>query len=484
MHKEGTFVRRHLQTPRNPFLPTSHLLRQSASKWIATVLFCSISVWLLSESFLHNTLEVGLPGQFDGYQPSGKMTIKESMRIVARHGLWANCGLSYDGSIENAIRDANRAATNSWGILPEQELDVYRERVYTSQPLFHREVFSAVFAVTGGDLDTFYHHLESVMGVLLAVVLTLFAWQLGREFGLAAAVLVVASAMCSDWLVFVARSPYDVYFLKLAPFLATWLLYPRVLDGRMHFSTLVVLVGVLVLLNAASVYEFISSVILGASVGLVYFGIARGQEWQTILRRVAAMTVAGIAAFVLVLSLHFIQVSIFRGSPHEALQRIGQKVAARTWGAASSFQGDEGVVYHDSAPPSVSAGAILHQYTLLKGISIPFAGAEQRIYLTFFSLIIVSIPFYPFAFVDAGIFPVIGRYRERLVGLAGALATSFAGTMVWPLAAKGRMFHHLHLDAILFYLTFVLMVYAAIGATVSTCAQQLLSDLKRRWAGG
>lgn len=445
------------------------------------VLFFAIGIWILSASFIGNIFNVGLPGQFDGYQPGGKTTIKESMRFAAKYGILMNCGLSYSDFISPALQADAQAAAREGRPLSGQTPNMHIECVYTSQPIFHRVIFSALYKVSGGEVDAFYGHLESAIGFLLAFVVTMFAWQIGREFGWGAAIAVVGLSMCSDWLVFVARSPYDVFFLKLMPFLATWILYPRVLDGRMRFPTLAIIVGALVFLNAASVYEFITSVILGAPVGVVYFGISRQQAWRKIVKHATIVTVSGVVAFLIVLSLHFVQVSLFRGSPREAWQRITEKIVARTLGPASTFKEDDRAPYHDSAPPNVSALTILHQYTLLKAVSIPFAGAEMRIYLTFFSFMMLSLPFYPFSLMDAGLLPIIGLYRKRLVALAVALAVSFAGTMVWPLIAKGRMFHHLHLDSILFYMSFMLVLYAALGAVITTVSRQAWNTLGRRW---
>jgi hypothetical protein len=431
--------------------------------WIQTALFLTVSLIFLSASFMENALNVGMPGQFANYQPAGKTSFIATMVFSSRHGLMSNCGLMFIDSIRD-VKQSDLASTN----VPAE---TFRKYVYTSQPTFHRVVYSAIYGIAGGGINAFFANMERFTAFMLALAISIFALIIVREFGWIAGIVVVLLSACSDWLVFVARSPYDAYFLKLTPFLATWLLYPRVLDRRMRFSTLAIIVGGLVFLNAASVYEFIVSVIMGASVGIVYHGIKQNISLRTITKHVVAVTVAGVAAFLIVLCLHVIQVSCFEGSLQAGFERIWLKAAARTYGPTTNFYGATDP-YADSCPPNVSAFMLLQAYSMLKAISIPFAGEQQRIYLTFFSLFMLSWPFFPFALMDAQWFSIVGRKRRLLLGLAAALAISLVGTLMWPLMAKGRMYHHMHLDSIGFYLTFVLVLYAALGAAMSTMLEE------------
>ena len=445
--------------------------RSRAPAW-KTAIFVAASLVVLVAGFAGNALQGVLPRhyQFDVYDIAGEQTIADTMKISAQWGLMVNCGLGYQSTIDTYMADALRS---------DGKANLHREYVYTSQPLFHRVVYSALYRVMGGDFDRFYQGLKTTMAVLLAVVMTLFAWRIGREFGWVAAAVVVLMVLLSDWVAFVARNPYDVYYLKFVPFLATWLLYPRVLEGRMRLGTLLWIVGVCVFLNAASVFEFISNVMMGAAVGVVYFGIARGAAWKTVGKHALAVTLAGVAAFLVVLALHFARVCVYEGSLSQGWERLSQKIAARTYGHGTTFEG--GAADHDSAPPGVSAAMILHSYSTLKAASIPFEPAEPKIYLTFFSFFLLGLAFLPFAFIDTSRFPALAPYRQRLPGLAAALVVAFAGTLTWPLLAKGHMYHHMHQNAIAFYLSFMLVLYAAMGAVFALLGAEIKRRVVSRW---
>lgn len=427
--------------------PAAGTTEPAVNRWMRTGLilfFFGAATLLMTGNFTDNFMKVGPPGKFETFEDAGTITIESTMRNAAQHGIFANHGLVF----------------NHTG-----------KEVYTSQSGMHRTIYSILYAIFGGgNIEGFFGTLRWWLSFLLALGIAYFAYAIGKEFGWVASALIVWFTLNSDWLIFSGRNLYDVMALQIAPFFVSWWLYPKVLSGRIKLRTFLIAVGALVFLKAGSGYEYVTNNIMAATVAPVYFGVRDGKGWKFLGRHLALIFAAAVAGMALAMCVHFIQVSAHLGSPAKGWQAIMQKAAARTYGGESNFEGSLG---NDAAPPGVTTFQILHAYMTVKATSLPFNGGEQRIWLTFFTYFAASILVLFMALADGRLFPVFGERRRKLLALSAATFFSLAGTMTWPVLAKGHMFHHIHLNGLVFFNTYMLTLYGAIGALVALMLRQL-----------
>ncbi len=431
---------------------------RSLSQKIILFFLFGLAAWIMTQNFLTNFMKVGMPAQpgkasqFDGFETAGTLTIVSTMRNAEKNGIMANGGLVF----------------NHTGV-----------DVYYSQSGVHRMIYSVAYALFGGgNLDNFLKTLSFTVAFLLAAGLAFFAYRVGNDFGWLASFVMLYGFLVSDWMVFSARNLYNVFFLQLGPFFLSWILYPRVLEGKLKLRNFLLILGAVVLVKAGSGYEYISNVVMGSAVAPVYYAIARGESFRTLFRHLVWIVGSCIAAVILMIFIHWIHISIVLESPVRGYQVISQKAAARTHGGNSNF---EGSLSNDAADPNISVFEILHAYSTFKATSVPFEGGKQKIYLVFFVYFCSSLLIGALAFLDGRLFPLYEKNRRKIIGMACALFMSLVGTMSWPILAKGHMFHHMHLNGMVFYISYMVMFFGALGAVLSLMGRQWVDYIRHGW---
>ncbi|HBA84319.1 MAG TPA: hypothetical protein DCZ95_09525 [Verrucomicrobia bacterium] len=401
-----------------------------------------LSVLMLTEVFISNPCQVGPPGRFEDFEKGADAGTFLTVERSLDHGLFEHYGLV--------------TMTNG--------------KVYTSHCGMNGILPGILIRLTGKSMAEFVPFYYRFTSFMLALGLTLFALVLIREFGWAAGIVFLLLVPCADWIVFAGRNISYLFYFYVFPFFAAWLLYPRVQSGRMKMWAFLSIIGALVFLKATAGYEFITNVILGATVAPLYYGVSQKRSWQEISKSMAKVVAVGVFAFLMAATVNLLQNAAYYGSLSKGFQAIAQKAAARTMGGKdSSFEGSGG---NDSAPADLPVSRILHGYMTFPGASLPLGDRQPRIYLTLFTFFSSVWVLGLMALVDGRVFPVFGKLRAPLVGFALALVWSLVCTFTWPLVAKGFMYHHMHIAAMAFYVTYMIMALAGFGILVSLVLRQ------------
>ncbi|MFC1453111.1 hypothetical protein ACFLSJ_07205 [Verrucomicrobiota bacterium] len=386
---------------------------------------------------------------------------------------------------ETFRKDADRYITDTLeivrtnGVTSTGGFFVRKGEIYTTCSGLQAQVAIAGFKLLGGNVRRCAKVGHFLFALAAAMLLTGFLLRVSREYGTAAAVTGVLLLLCSDWLVFVARNLYFMYFLMLAPFVFSFLSFPKVLDDtKFRFGHFLAITGVLILLCALRGYEYITNIILSASIGPIYYGLLRGERLRRIGFRIAMITAVGLAAFGLAMVINVVQASAFLGSFDKGFESVWGKALARTFGPNTPGQ-----QYHDSAPPGVTISQMLNRYLALEVLSVPFLGDKARftprIYLTLGAAIAAFAAF--LLGVCTGVAAARRRLAEmpdearRLFALCAATVWGLGAALSWTILAKGHAYHHLHMNGVSFYIPFLPMFYALLGAGVSLIIRQSLN---------
>ena len=218
----------------------------------------------------------------------------------------------------------NRLTLDRDGVHPFHPLDCHDHhfggghRPYKSQFGLSGVVLAAVYRQTGGDVEAFAGRAGCGVAGLTALVLAAFFLAAARRVGPGAADVAVVCTACTPILLPFATSLYWAPFLLFAPLVATWLLEPRCGSPAL-FAALMVLAAGLACLKCLCGYEYVSTVILGPAVAVVYHRTARGERLRRMLGPAALLTLAGCVGFVAAFGLHAAQLAAVTGDDATAL---------------------------------------------------------------------------------------------------------------------------------------------------------------------
>lgn len=148
---------------------------------------------------------------------------------------------------------------------------------------------------------------ELLCAVASAIVLGLIPLWVFRRFGLLAAAVPATLILLSVWLTFYARNVYWVAFTIYAPFVYSLWRYPLLLEGKVASLRFHSVLAGLIAAKALCGYEFISSVILAATVPVVFFSVQQGIPLRGLAARVGTVMAVGALAVIAVFGVHTVQ---------------------------------------------------------------------------------------------------------------------------------------------------------------------------------
>ncbi len=362
--------------------------------------------------------------------------------------------------------------------------------------------------------DTFLTIARAVNALVWIGVILLVIFQVLGSRGLpavaTAAVVIVFFRIMSEY----SLSLYWVIWAHFLPFAAAFVLYPRVLRGKLSFAAFCLVIGALVTLKSLSGYEYITNVIAAPSVPIVFYGLRAKMPLRAVIMRIIGIGIAGSIGFAAAVGIHIVQGTLYFGSIDQILSKIADRAAERTIGTRpeACFQGNilqigaqslllPSVPYLISSPlaivlivagmfighaviPLERAPKLLRMlfsyyavvFTLIGiGAALVLRYAMFLIELSFFTLPVIllfagSAGLIVLAFVlphRTRVTDYAARRSElRMLGLATLFSIPVSWT--WLVFASGHVACHPTISAITFYMPFGLMLAALIAAVLST----------------
>lgn len=422
---------------------------------LGLILFVGLTA-LFTENFKSNLFHIGMPYDpntwradvFEVFQMDSQLSISLMLEKTKASGLWSTGGFML-------LREINGP-------------------VYTSAFGLHGKLFSVLYRLCNTDLQTFIDRSQYVICFLTAVSLALLVLFAYKEFGMMSAITLVALSLVSDWFVFCGRNLYYLYFSMFLPLVVSFWLFPKVLNGTTKFRNYVLLVTIPVLFKALCFVGFETNVILTTGIAPIYYGILFKARPKQIARWVGWLFFAGCLATVIAIAATIIQAGLWLNSFSEGFNQIWSAYSSRMGGQADPGR---------SAPVGVSIFQIFDVYLTLPAITIPIHPWRFRVYATFFAFFMLLLPATLVSLLDGRFFQTIEHERRKIIALSVATIWAFGASLSWAFLMKGHMSHHFHMNGMIFYTPFMLMLYMLLGKDIglvfSTIVSAFRSGLKQ-----
>ncbi len=428
-------------------------------RWLIRGAFFFLLAFLFTQSFARNIFSVGFPydpnrwqaNVFETFQGDSELSVTLMMEKTKKDGLGSTGGFMM-------------------GVSKDGKRDL-QSPIYPSTFGLQGKILSFLYYDSALTLEEFCGRARLVIALLFALTMATFVLFVHREFGLSAAVILTCLLLVSDWLVFVARNLYYVYFLLLLPLVASFVLFPRLMLCRRPKSGLyLTIIGGVILIRSLCFVGYESNLILSTAIAPIYYGIRDGHRWRQVAGWVLFSLCASSVAVALAMLATLMQGVVWFKSFDVAAQTLVHRYSARLYG---------GMDLASSAPVDVSIFDIFSQYLPQPMVSVPCQGAfRYRIYLSLFSFIALIPATVALAFSDARWLSSFETQRRKVLGLTAAVLWGFLASLSWAFIMKGHMYHHIHMNGMIFYLPFLPMMYILLGKEFGLLARDFVRAVK------
>jgi len=273
-----------------------------------------------------------------------------------------------------------------------------------------------------------------------ALIIVLILYSLKKEFGyLSTFIVAFVIIICSPYLCSMARNLYWVPSTFLLPTLIMFFLMTNSKfskNNRFTFAALCLLF-LSVFIKCACGYEFITTVLISATIPLFYFSIKNKTQKKEFFTRFIQVVCVCVFAFLVAISIHLVQLTFYFNDFGSAFKNLLEVIAKRTTSFGSTGEIPE--VYWESLNASTIS-------VLMKYFKHPV------------SIIVVTLLLPTITFVR-GIKQNKNKAFEDKINTAGLVASwiSLLAPLSWFIFAKAHSYIHTTINFVLFAIPFTII---------------------------
>lgn len=330
-------------------------------------------------------------------------------------------------------------------------------------------------------LVRYFGIVQASLALMSALIFGAIANQARKLHGKIPSILLVVGICLSPWLAGYGHNLYWILPLMIAPFAMTYCCYPWFAQHKLQWMLYLVL-GLLVFLKLLNGYEHVITVVISIMSALALYEYKNlRKSWRPLAVKFVIVGFVSLVAFVGVFALNIYGLNEYYHSSEKSLNAIKNRADERGFDGRSTLQPDVIVGFRYTLPNTYSmldyyadisklesgsgnpiSYALLNgaNYALLPAINYPLRGAGVGWEL------VQSITFVAFiGFISLK--SAMRKRKEKYDGpLQVAMIIGLLGGIGWLVLMPGHAYPHAHLNAIVFYIPFLLFCYIAIGRYV------------------
>ncbi|MGQ0286878.1 hypothetical protein ACT2CV_06710 [Pasteurellaceae bacterium 22721_9_1] len=298
--------------------------------------------------------------------------------------------------------------------------------------------------VESPELRLFYNKLfTSILSALLFSIIALFFYQ---YFGIISSLTYLVTMIFSGWLIVFANNLYWMLFLIYLPCIVTAYFSVREdKTGKWNTYTVCGFTFLAVFIKCLAGYEYISTILITMLIPLVFFSIKNSLRLNEFISRSLKISFAGVIGFLFALAIHFTQLMYYSGGFKNAKAVLMSIILKRTHGNPDDFTYNATLAY--SLKTDLFSVLVLYiKKQLVFGVS---AGSIILGVLIISLLNVVLMRTHPL--------------KKNNYAFLASLWLSLLAPLSWYILAKGHSHIHHHINYLLWYVPFLLLVSAYIG---------------------
>lgn len=416
-------------------------------------IFLVVSLILFMFSFQSNSFHAASDVFFKNHQRDSESLIVGRIIETKNNGYFSYEGFlgRYNQPKDKSLKDHQYELYKS-NTSPNSEFIPYTSS-FGFQGFFYslsNNVVSLLDINPGGAL--FFH--KFITSFSLAMTLSVVTVFSVRFFGGGAATSYIILVLLSQWLVVFSNNLYWMFSLIIIPFVVTLSFFMNQVNKGEN-NALYILIFIAIFLKSLTGYEYMSTIFISMTIPLFFYAIK--DKWGLFIftRTFMGVSISAFSAFFLAFFAHVIQLTIHYQSINKAFDVIWMFISKRTYGDPNLL--DE--VYRRSLESSFSE--VFFKYWNGQAFDLSSISGNNLGTINFSSLI-------TFFMITSGLgllfinskFPIYKRLNISI------LTSSWLGILAplsWYFLAKGHSFIHGHMNHVLWYIPFLLLVFIYIG---------------------
>ena len=302
------------------------------------------------------------------------------------------------------------------------------------------KIYNPQFGLQGSFFSFLYNTLNlSNINILCTsfMIIYLLNW-IFYEFGFIAMYLSSFSFLISPMFLAMERNLYWMIWIWFLPICITIYIMK---NSKRHFSYLVILPFISILIKSLNGYEFISTILINMEIPIIYYCLKRKEKIINLIRICSLVGISGILGFIIAIMLHIKKILCITNDLKSAFNFFLYPIIYRTnllgykLPELSETIGENYKIFEKSL--NISFVEVLGEYLL-----------NPKIILIIILLIL---------------FIIKDLKNQENIPLITAIILSFIGVLSWIILAKGHSYIHTHINPVLWNIPFLMLSFAYFG---------------------
>lgn len=379
---------------------------------------------------------------FNNHQRDSESLVISKVLESEKNGLFSHMG--FMGRYTEGLKDAGYIDNAPYYIRINGEYKTYTSS-FGLQGIFYSflDQMQQKLGVESPEFRLFYNKLvTSILSALLFSLIGLFFYQ---YFGIASSLTYLVTMLFSGWLIVFTNNLYWMLFLIYLPFVViAYFSIKEEKTGKWNAFTVCGFTFLAVLIKCLAGYEYISTILITMLIPLVFFSIKNSLKFKEFIIRSLKISFSAILGFLFTLIIHFTQLIYYSGGFDDAKAVIMSIVLKRTHGNAEDFT--ESTIINSLNTDLFSVLLPYFTKNLVFGVS---AG------IIILGLLVISL-------LNIILMRFHSLKRMNYAFLA-SLWLSLLAPLSWYILAKGHSHVHYHMNYLLWYVPFLLLVAGYLG---------------------
>lgn len=413
-----------------------------------------VITFLLQLSFNYNFFYAANDVFFKGHQKDSEALVIGKMINSKSNGIFNEKAL---GKYSQEIQENYDYYLNDY--IPSNNISPYYSS-FGLQGYFYSAIdkIISVFGLSSKNkLDIMYFLTSLAMSLTFSVFILLVK----KEFGIFPAIVLMIGIIYSQWLVVFAKNLYWMTFFLFLPFVYIWytLKKEEVNISENLPKYFYGLIFLIIYIKSLAGFEYLSTIFISLAIPFLYFYFKNNWKFKELIKRLFFLYFSAFLAFFVSVFTFLLQKYLIAGNLVKALEIFKMIILKRTYGNPDDFS-----LYKESLESSIEEVILAYWNGSAFDLQSIF---EKFTFITFGEIILSFTIIFLIYFILDFKSMLKNKFNREQKSLLYVTIISSLAPLSWYVLAKAHSYVHTHMNHILWYLPFLLLLFIFIGLTVS-----------------